>query len=653
MTNKLSKVRRVFYAPLLLAAIFTLFLAACGDDATTTPAATAAPTARPVVPAATTAPATAMPATAAPATAAATRQATQTRAPAATAMATAAPTPTAAMATPAATPRATARPTPAPTTAAPQIPVAARLKIAMVPPGNQVTMMWQTLQSGTGPLKPMYEMLIGEDPETGGWTDQGLASEWSVAPGATAWTFKLREGIPFHSTDSWTGTEFTTKDIHGTIATHVREDTPGTAAIWTNLGAEKLENIQIMDDHNFTWQLDKPEPLFEGYASSGWVAGMLSHEYMNDRGIEGYSDHPIGTGPFQFVELKIDFHTLYERVEDHWRKVPEFHELEFLYVKEDSTRLAMQLTDESHIVDIPTVLIPEATARGHVVSVGTLPGFYLYVWFGGLYYGEDVEIKVGSRKGEIQPSAPGYSADDPLRNKLVRKAMNLAVDRNLLNETFWEGLAIPQLIHAFPPTNPNFKHDDWTPYPYDPDEAKRLLTEAGYPNGFEFDFMTSIVSGVPEAPEVAEAITAMWQDIGLSPKLMPIEYATMRTEMRSRNVGRTVGTFRQGAGQGGIYTRGGIQYRIGPVAGGAGRGLWEVPELDDLWINLAAAVESDDILQATYDIGDYLYENYITVPLFFLFPRAVVNPNYVQEYRQNMLHFGPCVNHEYTKPTYQ
>ena len=101
------------------------------------------------------------------------------------------------------------------------------------------------------------------------------------------------------------------------------------------LARKKLETIQPADDHNFTWQLDKPEPLFEGYASSGWVAGMLSHEYMNDRGIEGYSDHPIGTGAFQFVELKIDFHTLYERVEDHWRKVPEFHELEFLYVKED------------------------------------------------------------------------------------------------------------------------------------------------------------------------------------------------------------------------------------------------------------------------------------------------------------------------------
>ena len=132
----------------------------------------------------------------------------------------------------------------------------------------------------------------------------------------------------------------------------------------------------------------------------------------------------------------------------------------------------------------------------------------------------------------------------------------------------------------------------------------------------------------------------MWQDIGLDPQLKPIEYGNMRSEMKARDVGRTVGTFRQGAGPGGIYTRGNIQYRLGPVPGGAGNGLWEIPALDDIWIDLAAAVEAEDILRETYRIGDYLYENYITVPLFFLFPRAVVNPNYVQEYRQNMLHFG-------------
>ena len=654
--TKFRRMGRLSLVPLLLALILTLAIAACGGD-DDTPAPTAAPAAPATAPpAATMAPTTAPAATTAP-TAAPAQQATATRAPATTprptTAATAAPTATAMPSTPPPTSRPTASPTPVATAPPDRVPVDTQLKIAFVPPGNQVTMMWQTLQSGTGPLKPMYEMLIGEDPLTGTWTDQGLASEWSVSPGAKDWTFKLREGIPFHSTDSFTGGEFTTKDIEGSIATLVREDSISTSSIWTNLGAQKPEAFDIADDYNFTWRLSKGEPLFEFYFSSGWVATMLSKDYMDAVGIEGYQKQPIGTGPFRFIELKIDEHIHYERVEDHWRQVPEFHELKFFYVKEDSTRLAMQLTEEAHIADIPSVLIPETLARGHVVSVGTLPGFFLYIWIGGLYYDSEMEIRVGDRKGEIQPIAPGYDPDDPFRNVLVRKALNLAVDRNLLNETFWDGDAIPQLIHGFPPTNPDFKHDDWTPYPFDPEGAKAALAEAGYPDGFAFDFQTSIVSGVPEAPEVAEAVTAMWQTIGLKPNLKPIEYGTMRSEMRARDVGRTVGTFRQGAGLGGIHTRGNIQYRLGPVPGGAGNGIWEIPELDDIWIELADAIEAEDILEQTFVIGDYLYENYITVPLFFLFPKAVVNPAYVVDYRQNMLHFGPAVGHEYTRPVYK
>lgn len=656
MLPKMSRHRKLLHVLLGLIVMSTMLLVACGDDAEPAPA----PAAKSAAKAKATATPTSPPAAAAksaekPAAKSAAKPKAQPKpkaaAPAAKSKAADAP-----KEKPKMSPRRpTATPLPAAATKveAAQIPLDSRLKVAMVPPGNQVTMMWQTLQSGTGPLKPMYEMLIGQDTFTGDWNDQGLATDWSMEPGAKAWNFNLRQGIPFHSTDSWTGTEFTTADIPGTIETLVREDSPGTAAVWTNRGAQKPENFEIHDDYSFTWKLDAAEPLWEGYAASGWVAGMLSHEYMNAVGLDGYSDHPIGTGPYKFVNLEVDQGILYERVEDHWRKTPEFSELVFLYVKEDSTRLAMQLAEESHISDIPTVLIPETTARGHTVSIGTLPGYYLYIWIGGLYYGKPMEIRVGDKKGQIREVAPGYTADDPLRNVLVRKALNLSVDRQLLNDTFWGGNAIPELIHNFPPTHPDFKHDDWTPYPYDPEEAKRLLAEAGYPEGFEFDFQTSVVSGVPEAPEVAEAVTAMWQDIGLKPNLQPIQYSTMRKEMRARDVGRTVGTFRQGAGQGGIYTRGGLQYRIGPVAGGVGNGLWELEELDDLWLPLSQAIDPDEILQRTYDIGDYMYENYIVVPLFFLFPNAVVNPKYVAEYRQNMLHFGPTVGHEYTKPVYR
>jgi len=256
----------------------------------------------------------------------------------------------------------------------------------MVPPGNQVTMMWETLQSGTGPLKPMYEMLLGRSGLTGEFTNEMLAEKWSMEPDGKTFTFQLKKGILFHSTDTWTGTEFTSKDVLPTVATLVREDAIATSSVWTTVGAQKPENLVIHDDYNFTWHLDVPEPLFLGRLDETWVAGILSKDYMDAVGMDGYRKDPIGTGPFQYVERELDSHILYERVKDHWRKDPGFDEVQFLFVREESTRFAMLLTDEVHISTLPGLLITQAEQKGYSIAIGTLPGFYLYIWIGGLYY---------------------------------------------------------------------------------------------------------------------------------------------------------------------------------------------------------------------------------------------------------------------------
>ena len=275
-----------------------------------------------------------------------------TPAPAATAAPTVAPAPTMA---PTAMP--TATPTPEP--AAPE-PVNPRLTVAMVPPGHQVTMMYRTFQSSTGPQKAMYEHLIYKDRYSGEFTNEQLATEWSLTPDGTTWSAKLRQGIPFHSTDSWTGTEFTAKDVIQTVQTLARDDSLASASIWRDLGVAD-SNFEIANDHEITWNLDKPEPLIDFWMAEEWVAGIISKDYWDDRGPDGYHDHPIGTGPFQFVEIVIDSHILHERVEDHWRKTPEFHELQFFYVKEDSTRLAMLLSQGSG----HRGRTEDSTSRGH------------------------------------------------------------------------------------------------------------------------------------------------------------------------------------------------------------------------------------------------------------------------------------------------
>lgn len=542
-------------------------------------------------------------------------------------------------------PTATARPRATPTpTPKPKVLVSPRLKVSMVPPGHQVTMVHQTYHSSSGPLKTMFEELIYIDPLVGDYSNDHLATDWSMSDDGTSWSFTIRKGVPFHDI----GTEVTVKDVIHSIRTSAGETSynPGR---WNIYGVAD-KNFDVHDDHSFTYNMDAPEPLLLGHLSEGALVPIISKDHWDSvGGEEKYAEHPIGTGPFKFVELEIGEGLLVERTTDHWRKTPEFHELKMFYTPESATRLAMLLAKEVHLADIARTLLPEANQRGFKTVLGTLPGMFFFAYFGGLYYDEPKEILAGSRKGEIEPLAEGYIADNPLRKLLVRKAMNLAIDRELIIKTFWGDAAVPASTYGIPPGRPDFK-EEWVPYPYDPDEAKRLLAEAGYPEGFEFTLTTGKMGGTPEAPEVAEALASMWKDIGLKMTIEDVELGEILKRARNRTWGQNVYTLRYGAGN---PFPSDPCYPMSAVPGGCGNPTWEYDELDQLYLKFKAAVKHDDMVKAEQDIGDYLYDNYLLIPLAFLYPVSAYDPGVIESYTANWQHWGPVRHHEYTVPVYK
>ena len=622
-----SKVRSVYVLLAVVLAV-TIFVSACGDDATPTPTERPQPVATPAP--------TPVP-TAAP-------QPVATPAPTrATPTATSAPA-----RTPAPTPTATPRPTPTdtPTAMAPRELVSPRLKIATVPPGHQVTVMWKTFQSSTGPLKSMYEHLVYQDRFTDEWTNEQLATDWTVSPDGQTWSFDLRKGVPFHSTDDWEGTEFTANDVVHTIKTMGGETSISSPTLFSVLGIED-KNFQTPNDYEFIWSLDRPEPLLVRHVSEQWTAAIISKDYWDEVGEEGYLEHPVGTGPFRFVELVINEYILQERVEDHWRKVPEFHELQIHYVPEEATRLAMLLNEDVHIAAAPRTLHPQAIERGYAVATSTLPGFHMFAFIG-LYYDEPKEVRIGPRAGEIEPLAPGFSADDPLRDVKVRKALNLAVNRDAIQQAYYsDGGVIPEGMWAIAPYMEEFK-DDWQPYPYSPDEAKQLLAEAGYPDGFEFEVHVAKMSGTPEAPEIAEVLAADWKAIGLNPQIKDQDFGNILGRVRERDL-QGVWIVRYSMGHFAIAAC----FPMSNVAGGCGSSQWEIEELDDMYIYLKEAVAPPDLLERTREVADWVYNNYLVVPLFYIFPQVLIDPNVVAEYQANHLHYGPVRHHEYTKAVYK
>jgi peptide/nickel transport system substrate-binding protein len=552
---------------------------------------------------------------------------------------------------PEATATATSAPVATPTaTQTDQVPVSSRLKVGIVPPLQQTTMMWKTAQSGTGPFKALYEHPIGMNRFTEELTNEQAGESWSMSPDGRTWTFKIKEGIPFHTVGDFSGVEVAAKDYIATFRSVGRDDSLASYQIFKDMGLND-ENFEVVSPNELVWKAAKLDVFLPFWLSEQWVAGIISQDYQDKvGGLEQYVENPVGTGPFQFVEIRINEYILHKRVENHWRQTPEFHELQFFYVPEDATRLAQLLAKEVHMADVPKSLLPEATSQGYRVATSTTPGFFAYAFFSGLYYDREMPIRAGNKQGQMEPIAPGYSADDPFRKLEVRKAANLAINRQELLDQFWGEGAILFSVHNMSPLF-DYHEGRWDPYPYDPDEAKELLAQAGYPNGFEFTLTTARFSGVPEMIEVSEAVAQYWRSIGMTANIETIPAGDILTKQRNRAYNKGIFFIRYSTYPYRNYL--GWTFPMSNVAGGSGSPSWEIPELDDLFLDLKAQIQPDDILDRMITIGDYMYENHLIVPLAYILPEVPYDPSVVQEYLANHLHFGPTRHHEYTKAVFQ
>jgi peptide/nickel transport system substrate-binding protein len=120
------------------------------------------------------------------------------------------------------------------------------------------------------------------------------------------------------------------------------------------------------------------------------------------------------------------------------------------------------------------------------------------------------------------------------RAKKVRMAMNLAVDRQEILDKIFMGYAQRLPVMRFPPGLCDITFES---YPYEPEKAKQLLAEAGYPDGFELTMSLLKHGGRPEAPDIAEAVAMYWEDIGLKVNRVPRDWATLKPIMYERKLG--------------------------------------------------------------------------------------------------------------------
>jgi ABC-type transport system substrate-binding protein len=537
-----------------------------------------------------------------------------------------------------AVPTAPAQPTEAPPETM-GVPVQADLRVAITPPYAENLLGWRVGGTNQGILQPMQENLIQRDYQT--WAPLPmLAAEWSVAPNGQDWSFKLREGVPFHKGDDTFGVSDFIFSMQ--LWTHP-ESLGGYSDFWhTLLGPPGEERsffaeefgtagaVEVVSDSEMIMHLGRPELDLLAYASDAFTDPLIySLAWWEQVGEQGYGEDPVGTGPWKFINYDQGSKLEYERVPyDHWRVTPDFETLTYFFAGEDLTRVAMLRTNEADIAEIPRELQESVVDEGYAIARSTLPAYMVWIAIGGQYL-DDVR-----------------DPNDPNTNVLVRRAMNHAIDRDAINEAYFDNKMELMANTGWHPTDPSY-NPAWEIPAYDQELARELLVQAGYPegNGPHADFLAANLVGVPELKEIAIPMAEMLKDVGFDIDLTVGEFAPIRSKFFAREMQNTIWTHRTGFWPSWRNLR---VYFVSPALDGAVY-MTEYPLVEEKYGIYQSSVDLDERLQLLKDMGNFMYEQNATIPMGFLFAEFGINPEVIAEYSVNNSYFGAMKGHEYTR----
>ncbi len=327
-------------------------------------------------------------------------------------------------------------------------------------------------------LTNIYDSLISRGDDLS--ISPNLAESWEqIAP--DTWQFHLRQGVTFHN-----GEPFNSESVKYTLERYIDPDfaSPQRTHVRTITG------VEIVDDYTVNIITDGPDALLLARMSELFGI-MLPPRYMAEVGDEGLNAHPIGTGPWKFVEWVKNERIVLEAFDDYWRGRPEVDRLVLRPIPEPASRIASLATGEVDLIDaVPTVLIPQLESYDNidVLPVGTARVFFIIL---------DV-------------------TKPPFDDVRVRQALNYALDVESIMAAVARGQG--QVVATIIVPGSTGYDASIEPYPYDPERARELLAEAGYPDGITVGF-DSFTGSIADHATLAEAIAGQISDAGFNTEL--------------------------------------------------------------------------------------------------------------------------------------
>jgi peptide/nickel transport system substrate-binding protein len=330
-------------------------------------------------------------------------------------------------------------------------------------------------------LYALHDALVKAMP--GNLMSPSLAESWTVSADQKTYEFKLREGLKFHN-----GDPFTSEDVKFSFY----------RAKGAKLLHSKVKDVTPVGPYRVRFVLHEPWPDFMSFygtivSGAGWI---VPKKYVEQVGDEGFKKHPIGLGPYKFVSHTPGVELVMEANESYWRKVPSVKRLVFKSVLESTTRMAMLKRGEvdiAYLLDVPQAQELKKDPNFKLAFSGGIAIFFL----------DFLE--------QWDPKSPWH-------DKRVRLAANYAIDRQALSEA--ETLGASKPAGNFVPRTFEFALPI-EPYPYDPVRAKKLLAEAGYPNGFDAGEFYQL----PPYFSLGEAIINYFGAVGIKMRMRPMERA--------------------------------------------------------------------------------------------------------------------------------
>jgi dipeptide transport system substrate-binding protein len=365
--------------------------------------------------------------------------------------------------------------------------------------------------------RPIYDRLVQFKPGTTE-VEPALAETWDVTEDGKQFTFHLRHNAQWQSNANFKPTRgFNADDVIFTFERQWKDTNPyhkigGGYQYFGDMDMPKLlASIDKLDDYTVRFTLNVPNAPFLSDMVMEF-ASIESKEYADVLTKLGKPElidqNPIGTGPFELVQYQKDATIRYRAFPGYWGPKPKIDTLVFAITKDPAVRLAKLRANECQMAPYPTPAdLPSIRA--------------------------DKDLKVLSQPGLNIGYLAMNNEKKPFTDQRVRVAVNMAIDKKAILDAVYQGSGQPAK-NLIPPTMWSY-NDQIVDYKYDPDAAKKLLAEAGYPNGFETTLWAMPVQRPynPDARRIAELMQADLAKVGIKVKVVSFEWGEYLKRVRN------------------------------------------------------------------------------------------------------------------------